>query len=157
DCWVGAGVVSGGATSRAPVLSTETVVCATSEVTTMGSGAAMLASTLSAGAASGAVGAPSSDSPAPSASAGAAVVDASAASFPPFGVIWDGCAGVAADSGGFGRRSIRYPSDRRIEAKSSPEVPVSDIIDPVTTKPEPSTAPAGLAPGAPGRQASSGR
>jgi hypothetical protein len=33
---------------------------------------------------------------------------------------------------------MRYPSERKIEAKSSPDAPVSDVIAPVTRKLRPS-------------------
>src|SRR5262249_24604147 len=64
---------------------------------------------------------------------------------------------VGTVSGGFGLRSMRYQSERKIDAKSSPEAPVSDVIAPVTTKLRPSKTPAGLGPGAPSRQDSAGR
>ena len=47
-------------------------------------------------------------------------------------------------SGGFGRFSMRYPSDRRTEAKSSPEQPASEVMPTVTVNPKPSIAPGGL-------------
>src|SRR6266446_5439593 len=47
--------------------------------------------------------------------------------------------------------------ERRTEAKSSPEQPASDVMAPVTVKPKPSVAPAGLGCLPPERHASAGR
>src|SRR6187431_3064585 len=64
-----------------------------------------------------------------------------------------GAAGASTD---FGLRSIRYPSERKIEAKSSPDAPVRDVIAPLTRKLRPSKKPSGFGPGAPSRHDSAG-
>src|SRR5262249_39927810 len=67
-----------------------------------------------------------------------------------------GATATAATSAGFGLRSRRYPSERKIEAKSSPDAPVRDVIVPLTTKLRPSKKPSGFGPGAPSRHDSAG-